>query len=73
MKAYSSGEASAGAQSVSIFQRFKEYQAHGGKDGIDKFLNDRGYDSDTVLSDSIYSGQVSPVWVINHNHRLYIL
>ena len=44
LKAYSSGEASAGAQSVSIFQRFKEYQAHGGKDGIDKFLNDRGYD-----------------------------
>ena len=58
LKAYSSGEASASAQSVSIFQRFKEYQAHGGKDGLDKFLSDRGYDSDTVLSDSIYTGQV---------------
>lgn len=58
LKYYSSGQASAKAQATSIFQRFKEYQASGGKDSLDKFLTDRQYDTDAVLSDPIYSGQL---------------
>ena len=58
LKYYSSGQASAKAQATSIFQRFKEYQASGGKDSLEKFLTDRQYDTDAVLSDPIYSGQL---------------
>ncbi len=58
LKYYSSGQASAKAQATSIFQRFKEYQAGGGKDSLEKFLTDRQYDTDAVLSDPIYSGQL---------------
>lgn len=58
LKYYASGQASAKAQATSIFQRFKEYQASGGKDSLDKFLTDRQYDTDAVLSDPIYSGQL---------------
>lgn len=58
LKYYSSGQESAKAQATSIFQRFKEYQASGGKDSLDKFLSDRQYDVDAVLSDPIYSGQL---------------
>ncbi len=59
LKFYGDGQASAKAQSISIFQRFKEYQSSGGKDGLEKFLSDRGFDDiDTILNDPIYSGQV---------------
>ena len=34
LKFYGDGQASAKAQSISVFQRFKEYQNSGGKDGI---------------------------------------
>ena len=59
LKFYGNGQASAKAQSISIFQRFKEYQGSGGKDDLNKFLTDRGFDdADTILSDPIYSGQI---------------
>lgn len=59
LKFYSDGQASAKAQATSVFQRFKEYQSSGGKDSLEKFLNDRGYDNvDSVLNDPIYSGQI---------------
>lgn len=59
LKFYSDGQASAKAQATSVFQRFKEYQSSGGKDNLEKFLNDRGYDNvDSVLNDPIYSGQI---------------
>ncbi len=59
LKFYSDGQSSAKAQATSVFQRFKEYQASGGKDSIDKFLKDRGYsDVDSVLNDPIYAGQI---------------
>ncbi len=58
LKYYGSGEASAKAQATSIFQRFKEYQTSGGKDSLDKFLTDRQYETDAVLNDPIYSGQL---------------
>ena len=54
LKFYSDGQASAKAQAVSIFQRFKEYQSSGGKDGLEKFLQDRGFDNaDSILNDPI--------------------
>ena len=52
-------QASAKAQAVSVFQRFKEYQSHGGTDSMDDFLRSRGYDNaESVLNDPIYSGQI---------------
>lgn len=59
LKYYSDGQASAKAQSVSIFQRYKEYQGKGGADSLEKFLKERGYsEADTILADPIYAGQV---------------
>lgn len=59
LKYYSDGQASAKAQSVSIFQRFKEYQSKGGSDSLEEFLSKRGYtDFDKILNDPIYSGQI---------------
>lgn len=59
LKYYSDGQASAKAQSISIFQRYKEYQGKGGTDSLEKFLNDRGYsEADTILADPIYAGQI---------------
>lgn len=57
LKYYSSGSKSAKAQAISIFQRYKEYQSHGGKDDLSKFLLDRQYDSDAVINDPLYTGQ----------------
>jgi len=60
LKDYFSGQASAHAQSVSVFQRFKEYKARGGDDSLEEFLRARGYSTDDVLdvlNDSVYSGQ----------------
>ena len=57
LKYYSDGQASAKAQAVSVFQRFKEYQSHGGTDSLEDFLHSRGYDNaESVLNDPIYSG-----------------
>ncbi len=59
LKYYKDGAASAKAQAKSIFERYKEYQAKGGTDSLEKFLVDRGYDNiDTILNDPIYSGQM---------------
>lgn len=59
LKFYSSGQESAKAQAISVFQRFNEYKSSGGKDDLDKFLLDRGYDNtDNILNDPIYSGQI---------------
>ena len=59
LKYYSNGQASAKAQAVSVFQRFKEYQSHGGTDSLEEFLHNRGYDNiDKILNDPIYSGQI---------------
>ena len=59
LKYYSDGQASAKAQAVSVFQRFKEYQSNGGTDSLEEFLSKRGYtDIDSILNDPIYSGQI---------------
>lgn len=58
LKYYATGQDSAKQQAASVFQRFKEYQASGGKDSLDQFLSDRNYDSDAVLNDPIYLGQL---------------
>ncbi|HHU53643.1 MAG TPA: hypothetical protein GXZ43_06175 [Clostridiaceae bacterium] len=57
LKYYASGVDSAKQQAVSVFQRFKEYQGHGGKDSFDQFLSKRNYSDESVLNDPIYSGQ----------------
>lgn len=48
---------SAKEQAKSIFERFKEYQANGGKESLEEFLSNRGFSEDVVLDDPIYSGQ----------------
>lgn len=58
LKYGATGEDSAEMQSVSVFQRFKEYKGRGGKDSLEKFLSDRKYTSEDVLNDPIYSGQI---------------
>lgn len=58
LKYYKNAALSAKAQSKSVFERFKQYQAQGGKDSLDKFLEDRGYNNiDSILNDPIYTGQ----------------
>ena len=57
LKYYKDGASSAIQQSKSIFNRFSEYKSQGGKDGLELYLEKRGYSADTVLSDPIYSGQ----------------
>lgn len=57
LKYYKTGIDSAKQQAKSFFERFKEYQAAGGKDPLDKFLADRNISADTLLSDPIYTGQ----------------
>lgn len=59
LKYYSDGQASAKAQAVSVVQRFKEYQSHGGTDTFENFLRSRGYDNaENILNAPIYSGQI---------------
>lgn len=59
LKYYKSGAESAKQQAKSIFERFNEYQAQGGKDSLDEFLLQRGFkDIDSILNDPIYSGQI---------------
>lgn len=57
LKYYKDGASSAKQQSKSIFERFNEYKSQGGKDNIDIYLENRGYNIDTVLNDPVYSGQ----------------
>ena len=57
LKYDASGVDSAKQQAASVFQRFKEYQSHGGKDSFDQFLSKRNYTDESVLNDPIYSGQ----------------
>lgn len=59
LKFYSSGQASAKAQAVSVFQRFNEYRSGGGSDSLETFLLKRGYNEiDKILNDPIYAGQI---------------
>lgn len=58
LKYYKDGAASAQQQAKSVFERYHEYRAAGGKDTLDLFLEKRGYSDDSVLHDPIYNGQV---------------
>ena len=63
LKYYANGDASAKAQSESIFQRYSEYKTEAIKSGreadsFELFLNKRGYDDSNVMNDPIYMGQV---------------
>lgn len=58
LKYYNNGQASAKAQAISVFERFKEYQSKGGKDNLVEFLKNRGFGDEAVLNDPIYTGQI---------------
>lgn len=58
LKYYKDGAASAKQQAKSVFERFHEYQASGGKDTLESFLEKRGFTDDAVLHDPIYYGQI---------------
>lgn len=63
LKYYKSGEESAKAQAVSIFQRYKEYEAEAKRAGrpastYEQYLKERGYDQMDGLHDPVYTGQV---------------
>ena len=52
-------EKSAKAQSISVFQRFREYQYNGGKLSFEDYLtqNGRSY-TETIFNDPLYCGQI---------------
>ena len=58
LKYFKTGPASAKQQSKTIFERYKEYQAKGGKDSIEIFLKKRGYSDTSVLNNAVYAGQI---------------
>lgn len=58
LKYYRTGAESAEQQAKSVFERFKEYEANGGKDSLEKYLSDRHYTSEDVLNDPLYAGQI---------------
>lgn len=58
LKYYKDGVASAQQQAKSVFEKFNEYKAKGGKDSLESYLEGRRFTDDTVLNDPIYSGQV---------------
>ena len=45
-------------QSKSVFESYCKYKADGGKQTLDEYLHNRGYQDDSVLHDPIYSGQI---------------
>ena len=57
LKYYKNGTESAKQQAKSIFEKFSEYKAKGGKKDLDSYLQKSGYPADTVLSDPLYAGQ----------------
>lgn len=57
LKAYKNAVASVKAQAVTIWERFKEYQAKGGTDDFITYLEDRGYTDDQIANDVVYSQQ----------------
>ncbi|MBE5831114.1 MAG: hypothetical protein E7306_05175 [Butyrivibrio sp.] len=56
-KYYKTGEASAKQQAKSIYERFTEYRAKGGKDSVEVFLHDRNYELCNV-NDPMYIDQI---------------
>lgn len=58
LKAYASGSASAKAQSVSFYERYNQYKMNGGTDSLSEFLRDKGINDESLVNDSIYSGQI---------------
>lgn len=59
LKYYKDGAEGAKQQAKSVFERFKEYQAQGGRETLEEFLNKRGYtDVEKILNDPIYKGQI---------------
>lgn len=59
LKDYANGIASARAQAVSVFQRFREYQSQGGSSSLEQYLSQSGYTNiDAILNDPLYSGQI---------------
>lgn len=59
LKYYKTGAQSAKEQSKSIFEKYCEYKAKGGKESLEKYLADRNLDNtEDILNDPIYLGQV---------------
>lgn len=58
LKYYKDGVEGAKQQAKSVFERFHEYRASGGKDSLEMFLEKRGFTDDAVLHDPIYYGQI---------------
>lgn len=57
LKYYKNGAESAKQQAKSIFEKFSEYKAKGGKESLENYLQRSEYSADKVLSDPLYAGQ----------------
>ena len=58
LKYYKNGIESARQQSKSVFETYNHYRAQGGKESLDEYLHNRGYQDDSVLNDPVYQGQI---------------
>lgn len=58
LKYYKNGIESAKQQAKSVFEAFKKYQASGGKESLEEYLKNRGFQDDSVLNDPVYTGQI---------------
>lgn len=58
LKYYKTGVDSAKQQAKSVFEAYKKYQSSGGKESLEEYLKNRGYEDASVLNDAVYSGQV---------------
>jgi hypothetical protein len=58
LKFYKNGAESAKAQAKSVFEKYFDYKSRGGLDHLDKYLQDRNFQDESVLNDPIYLGQV---------------
>ena len=58
LKYYKSGVESAKQQSKSVFESYSHYTAQGGKESLEEYLQNRGYQDESVLHDPVYSGQL---------------
>lgn len=58
LKYYKTGVESAKQQAKSVFETYKKYQSNGGKESLQDYLKNRGFEDDSVLNDPVYSGQM---------------
>ena len=58
LKYYKTGHDSAKQQAISVFEKYSKYIKTGGKESLVEYLNNRGYQDESIIHDPVYSGQI---------------